>query len=199
MKKIRYIVPLFLTLSLNSFAQIAETATEISPLLIGETIPDVEVSTLDGKVVKASALISEKPTVLIFYRGGWCPYCNRQLSGMQEIQEDILSMGYQILTVSPDSPEKLKKTSEDQSLEYQLISDSKTTLMQTCGVAFQAPERKKEQLLEFSGGNNPGYLPVPTVFVLNQKGEILFEYINPNYRVRLDGAMLMAVLETLKE
>ena len=199
MKNPWHIVLLLLSLSFNSLAQVAETATEISPLLIGETIPDVEVSTLDGKVVKTSALISEKPTVLIFYRGGWCPYCNRQLSGMQEIQDEILSLGYQILAVSPDSPEKLKKTSEDQSLKYQLISDSKTTLMQACGVAFQAPERKKEQLLEFSGGNNPGNLPVPTVFILNQKGEILFEYINPNYRVRLESAMLMAVLETLRD
>lgn len=193
------IVLLLLTLSFSSYAQVAETANDISPLLIGEVIPDVKVSTLDEKDVNVHTLISEEPTVLIFYRGGWCPYCNRQLSGMQEIQDEILSLGYQILAVSPDSPEKLKKTSEDQSLKYQLISDSKTTLMQACGVAFQAPERKKEQLLEFSGGNNPGYLPVPTVFVLNQKGEILFEYINPNYRVRLDGAMLMAVLETIRE
>jgi peroxiredoxin len=49
-----------------------------------------------------------------------------------------------------------------------------------------------------SDGQNKGFLPVPSVFVVDKAGEILFEYINPNYKKRLNGDLLMAVLKTLK-
>jgi hypothetical protein len=59
------------------------------------------------------------------------------------------------------------------------------------------PETSKEHLKESSGGENPGHLPVPSVLVLNQEGEILFEYVSPIYKKRLSAGLLLAVLTEL--
>ena len=64
----------------NIFSQVPENAEDISPLLIGETIPNAKVLNSEGKALELNDILSQKPTVLVFYRGGWCPYCNRQLS-----------------------------------------------------------------------------------------------------------------------
>jgi thiol-disulfide isomerase/thioredoxin len=69
--------------------QIADTALNVTPLLIGQSAPNSKLKTVDGDPVSLKALTMQKPTVLIFYRGGWCPYCNRQLAGLKDLEGDL--------------------------------------------------------------------------------------------------------------
>ena len=179
--------------SIVSFAQIADKAENISPLLIGEKIPNVILHDTNGKEVKTIDIFDKK-TVLVVYRGGWCPYCNSQLADMQEIEKDIVALGYQVVAVSPDAPSFLKQTLDKNELHYKLYSDSEGIFSQAVGIAFQ---REKPKLDKYSEGKNPGFLPVPTVYVLNDKQEIEFMYVNPNYSTRLKGNLLLAVLKSL--
>ena len=50
---------------------VAGSAEEICPVLVGTVIPDVKVTSADGDEVSLLKLVKSKPTVLIFYRGGW--------------------------------------------------------------------------------------------------------------------------------
>ena len=178
---------------------IPQLASDVSPLLIGAKTPDLSVQNTSNDEVRIQALFGIKPTVLIFYRGGWCPYCNLHLAELQGIEQEILKEGYQIVAISPDSPENLKKSIEKNKIDYQLFSDANMELSRAFGIAFAVSEASKERLNISSGGKNPGMLPVPSVFVVNQKGDILFEYINPDYKMRLKGNLLLAVLKELKE
>ncbi|OJJ17700.1 antioxidant AhpC [marine bacterium AO1-C] len=172
---------------------VPQKAEDVSPLLIGESIPEASLMGMNGQEVNLKKFVESKPTVVIFYRGGWCPFCNRQLAGLQKIEKDILKMGYQILAVSPDSPENLKKTMDKNTLSYTLVSDASMTVAKKFGIAFQAPERYRKFLTKSSGGKNTeNLLPVPAVFLLDTAGKIKFEYINPNYRERLSPELLMA-------
>lgn len=179
--------------------QIPEKAEDISPLLVGEIFPDVEIIDIDGATLSFHKIIDEKPTVLIFYRGGWCPYCNTHLSEVGKKEAEILALGYQVVAISPDQEEKLEDTALKDEIKYRLFSDGTGDLTRAAGIAFKAPERYSQRLLDWSGGKNKGFLPVPSVFVLDTKGEILFEYISPNYKQRISGALLLAVLKVLKE
>ena len=190
MKKILFIL---LAISNISLAQIAETAEDISRLLIGEKIPKQDLVSVDDKAVSTTEIFNKK-TVLIVYRGGWCPYCNSQLMEMQEIENQIIGLGYQIVAVSPDSPKFLKETTTEDKLNYQLFSDSDGGFSQALGIAFK---RDKPKLEKYSEGKNPGFLPVPTVYVINENREIEFLYINPDYSKRLKGDLLLAVLKNL--
>jgi peroxiredoxin len=184
---------LFLVLSLLTYSQIADKAENISPLLIGEQIPDIVVYDVSGKPIQTKTIFDKK-TVLVVYRGGWCPYCNAQLADLQELESDILALGYQIVAISPDAPRFLQQTVEDEKLNYTLYSDSKGDFSQAVGIAFA---KSKGKLDKYSEGQNPGFLPVPTVYILDSNSEIQFLYINPNYTKRLDGKVLLAVLKSL--
>ena len=78
-------------------------------------------------------------SILIFYRGGWCPYCTKQLSGIAEVESEILKLGYQIIAVSPDQISKLNETGDKSKLNYQLLSDSASILANAMGLVFKAP------------------------------------------------------------
>jgi peroxiredoxin len=199
--KFLYIAAFVIRVSTTSvFSQgIPQTPTDVSPLLIGEKIPALTLPDVSGTSVSLAELVGKRQTVLIFYRGGWCPYCNVHLAELQSIENDVLQAGYQIVALSPDSPEMLKASVEKHTLRYTLLSDSKTEAARAFGLAFRAPEKYGDMLAKASGNGNRAILPVPAVFVLNKKGEILFEYINPDFKKRISGSLLMAVLKEVKE
>jgi len=197
-----YLVLAFLCFGFGAFsisAQIAEKAEDISPLLVGETIPDVELKAEDGSSNNVFNIIDKKPTVLIFYRGGWCPFCNLHLSEIQGVQNQVVNLGYQIIAVSPDSPENIKSTDDEHQLSYTLYSDEDGKFIKEMGLAFNAPDKYSGMLSERSNGKNNGLLPVPSLFVVDTSGKILFEYINPDYKTRISAGLLLAVLKELQK
>ena len=51
--------------------EVAGSPAEVHPLLVGAAIPHVSVEAPDGEAVDLHEVVTHKPTVLIFYRGGW--------------------------------------------------------------------------------------------------------------------------------
>ena len=173
-------------------------AEDISPILIGETLPNGNFQNVEGESVQLKAILEEKPTILVFYRGGWCPYCNVQLSGLVKIEEDILELGYQIVAISPDDYKNLQSTIENNSTKYKLLSDPNGEFIQEIGIAFKTSSSLKEYIIgKGQKGETSSVMPAPTVMIVDKKGVIKFEYINPNYKERISGEMLLSVLKTL--
>jgi peroxiredoxin len=167
--------------------------------LIGETIPKATLQDSEGKQVELGRLLINKPTVLVFYRGGWCPYCNVQLSGLVKIEKDILDLGYQMIAISPDDYRNLQTTESKESINYTLLSDPDAKFIQQMGIGFKTPLMLKGFIAtKGQKGETSEIMPVPTVMIVNEKGKILFEYLNPNYKERISGEMLLAVLKTIK-
>jgi peroxiredoxin len=174
-------------------------AEDISPILIGETLPNGNFQNVEGEYIQLKAILEEKPTILVFYRGGWCPYCNVQLSGLVEIEEDILELGYQIVAISPDDYKNLHSTIENNSTKYKLLSDPNGEFIQEIGIAFKTSSSLKEYIIgKGQKGETSPVMPAPTVMIVDKKGVIKFEYINPNYKERISGEMLLSVLKTIK-
>jgi len=65
------------------------------------------------------------------------------------------------------------------------------------GITFNAYEKSLDRLAEYSEGQNTGSLPVPSIFIINPDGVIIFEYVNPDYKIRISAKLLLAILENL--
>jgi peroxiredoxin len=173
--------------------------TDISPLLTGESIPMLILPDVNGKAFHLNEKIKERPAILIFYRGGWCPFCNKQLAGIQGIEADLRKLGYQIIAISTDSPHNLAKTLNKQQLAYTLLSDSDLAAAKQFGIAYKGPKNYEQVLIEGSEGRNVDkLLPVPSVFILDTKGVIQFEYINPDFTQRISPALLQAAAGAIR-
>lgn len=181
----------------------ANRAEEICPLLIGEKIPDVTLKDSNGNNVELLKTVSEKPTILIFFRGGWCPYCNLHLSELEKIEKELLDLGYQIIAVNMDRWEKLNESINKDHLTYKLLSDSKAEAVKAFGIAFKVDDQTVEKYktyninLELASGEKHHILPVPSAFIVGTDGVIKFEYINPDYKTRIKGNMLLSVAKSL--
>lgn len=195
-----------LTLSwLSHAADIALKPELIQPLLNGQKVPGgLMVKDSHGETVNLSALLSEQNTILVFYRGGWCPYCNTQLAGLRDIAPQLEKLGYRILAVSPELPAasaKSEKMTKDAALNYQLLSDASLQAIPAFGIAYYmdaATEKTYKgtygiQLTYDSTGQ--AVLPAPAVFIINKTGEIQFSYVHINYKTRLQPRLLLLAAE----
>jgi peroxiredoxin len=181
-----------------SQSEIPKVATDISPLLVGEKVPEIGLLSADNSQLLLSKVTSNKKTILVFYRGGWCPYCNQQLSALGESEAKLIEMGYQIIAISPDSPQSMKETISKEKLNYTLLSDSKGDVARAFGIAFKAPENYTPYISKASNGVNTTYIPVPSVFFINEENIIEMEYINPDYKTRISSELLIAIATSLK-
>jgi len=174
-----------------------DSADKVRPLLIGSAVPDVTLQTAGGKKFSLNEAVKEKPTILIFYRGGWCPYCNLHLGQLQDAEPQLIKLGYQILAISPDSTAILAEGTEKEKISYTLLSDSLMVAAKAFGIAFQVDDATIEKYkgygidLEKSSGQNHHLLPVPAVFIVGTDGKINFVYVNPDYKVRLTPEVLV--------
>jgi peroxiredoxin len=178
--------------------------TNSTPLKVGDTIPDVTLRTEDDKEVRLLGLVSEKPTVLIFYRGGWCPFCNRHLQSLAGIEDDLNKVGAQLLAISMDQPSKLKATPHRDKLHYRLLSDSDAAAVKAFGIAFKVDDATIEKYktyginLDAASGKDHHILPHPAVFIVNTNGVIRFAHVNPDYKVRLEPAKILEAARAAK-
>jgi peroxiredoxin len=179
-------------------AALTQAQTHANPLTVGDAVPDVTLRTEEGTEVNLRKLVSEKPTVLIFYRGGWCPFCTRHLQALVGIEDELNRAGAQMLAISMDQPAKLKETPDRDKLGYRLLSDSDAAAAKAFGIAFQVEEalvrKYKESYqidLEAASGRDHHILPHPAVFVVDTNGKIRFADVNPDYRTRLEPVRIL--------
>jgi peroxiredoxin len=178
--------------------KVPDKAEDVCPVLIGQSLPKLVLRTSDNVPFDLNAATAETPTVLIFFRGGWCPYCNLHLGQLQSIESELVQIGFQIIAVSPDRPEKLKGPAEKHGLKYRLLSDSEMIAAKALGIAFRVDDATVNKYkaaygidLEADSGQKHHLLPVPSVFLVGRDGIIQFSYVNPNYKVRIDPAVLL--------
>jgi peroxiredoxin len=185
---------------------VPNNAEDTSPIKVGEKLPNAKVTNITGDEISLNSLVADKPAILVFYRGDWCPYCMRHLAQIEEIKDQLTGMGYNLFAICPDKVSELQKTVDKKELSYTFLSDSKMDAAQKLGIAFKLDEPTVTKYkgynidLERSSDQNHGMLPVPAVFLVSKSGEILFSYTNPDYKKRLSQTeILSAAKEALSK
>lgn len=182
---------------------VPDKAADVNPLLVGMQIPEIELKNTKNKIVSLNDELRKKPTAIIYYRGGWCPYCNKQLAGLREIEDELYDLGIKVLAISPDSPEFLSETLAEHEISYHLLSDQRMDGAKKLGIAYRLDQetanRYKENGLDLKerSGQDHLILPVPAVFLADTDGKIHFQYVNPDYKVRISGNLLLAAAKDL--
>lgn len=170
---------------------------DVRPLTEGMPVPEgLLLRTHTGEGYPLSEALQTEPTVLLFYRGGWCPFCNTHLGEISEIEAELRAMGYQLIAISPDRPAKVNESAEKYGDTMTFLSDSDMEAAEAFGLAFRVSEEVLARYanygidLEAASGRDHLLLPVPAAFVITE-GVIRLAYVNPDYRTRVDADVLL--------
>lgn len=183
-------IPLTLFTVLISLVSFAQTET-INTLKIGDKAPLFEAISYSNNEVKLKNLIDSGKVVLVFYRGAWCPYCNKHMSNLQDSLNLIIEKGASLITISPEVESSVEESISKSNATFEVISDKNYQVMNQYGVSFKVKEATltKYKLfginLEEANGNQDNILPVPATFIINQNGTIEYIHFDENYKERL--------------
>ena len=197
------ILSLFIIATSTGRAEVANDPFAVQPLLPGQSAPGFTMTDAHGEAFEFVPTGLERPALIIFYRGGWCPYCNLHLAELRKI-EDQLTAHVDLMFLSADQPAVLAEAVADgEVLDYALLSDADSEIAQAFGIAFRVDDATVEKYeeygidLEAASGHDHHVLPVPAVFLVGTDGVIRFQYVNPDYRIRLSPEVLVAVAQTM--
>lgn len=179
-------------LSLTFYAMSQDIVTEEHPqgLGVGDVAPGFELLDQSGDTLSLEKLLKNGKVVLSFYRGAWCPYCNRQMAELQDSLQLILDKGATIIAVSPEVPESSGKIIEKTGATFSVVHDKGYAVMKKYKTAFVVDETtvrrydKKGLDLKGANGNTDYILPVPATYIIGQNGNIEYVYFNTDYRKR---------------
>ena len=187
----------------NTHSAVPDDPAKVHPLAVGVTAPAFVVRNADGTDRKFDPKQLKKPVILIFYRGGWCPYCNAHLGALKKAEPELLRMGYELYFLSADRPEILFSSLKEPDIHYTLLSDARMSAARAFGLAYRLDDATMEKYksygidLEAASGETHHELPIPAVYIIDRKGTIRFAHANPDYKVRLAPEPLLEAARSL--
>jgi peroxiredoxin len=185
---------------------VAASPNDVKPVDVGAKAPTGALENPDGTKTDLAALFAEKPTVLIFYRGGWCPFCTAHLAAVAAMNEDLVKAGYQIIGVSPELASRTSATTEKHGLNFTLLGDPDAEVIKAYGLAFRLDDATLEKYKGYgidlevsSGGRTHHILPVPAAYIIDREGTIRWAHWNADYKARIDANELRDVATKVAE
>lgn len=169
----------------------------------GSVAPQIAVTDVDGKAFDLHAAAKKGPVVLVFYRGGWCPYCNLQLRNLQaKVSKEIEKVGGTIVAVSVDKVDEGLKTKGKEQLSATILSDPDAKILADYNVQFKVPDElvakyKNEYKIDVEGssGRKHHIIAVPAVFVLNKSAHVTYRFVEENYKIRAPEADILKAVQ----
>lgn len=159
-------------------------------LALGRALPDFLVQTESGSEV-ASATWRGRPTVLIFYRGNWCPLCMAQIKEVAHRYHEVEAMGARVALISPQPQAHTQQLARKHGVSFEYYVDAGNGAARLLGI------------------DHPGGLPLgmsvwgyeadtvlPTVVVTDKDGVVRWTHETDNYRVRPEPDLFLSVLRT---
>ena len=162
-------------------------------LQTGKRLPDFSLVDESGQAVPIHTLIS-KPSVLLFYRGNWCPLCMAQIREIAAQYQEITAMGADVLLISPQPEDNTRALAQRMKVAFRYLSDPGNQAARTLGIAseFGIPTG-----LEVLGYDTEA--PMPTVIITDAEGRVIWADETDNYRVRPEPGVFLEVLRGLPE
>jgi peroxiredoxin len=196
MKKI--VLPLIL-LALSSYL-VAQEAPE--GLFINSKAYAFKAKDQNGNEVSLRDLLKKGKVVVVFYRGQWCPYCNKYLQRLEDSLSFIREKGATLVAITAELPENVTKTIDKTKAEYPILYDEGLKIMKAYEVEYQVPENTLSRyrntgikLEENNGVKNGNYLPIPATYIINKDQMITYRHFDSDYRKRPSVKEILKNLE----
>jgi peroxiredoxin len=167
----------------------------------GTKLPRVTLKSADGKTFALNE--PGRPLLLVFYRGGWCPFCNFQIRELTREHSKLAKRGVTLVAVSVDQVSEAAKTSASYEIPFPVLSDPDLQAHEALRVVHQASPGEIEKLkgvgmdIEQSSGKKHHKFAVPAVFIVDHAGVIRWAHANLDYKLRPSAAQLLEVIDGL--
>lgn len=168
---------------------------------VGQPAPDALVHTAEGAQVRLSDLFKKGPTLVVFYRGGWCPYCNFEIHELTQAFPEYEKRGVHPIAISVDKQSEAAKTEATFTIPFPVLSDPSLAAHTAFRVIHHADDAETAKLkgfgidLEQSSGETHHRFAIPALFLVDKSGVVRWAHADPDYKTRPRTAQILAVID----
>lgn len=207
MKKLFVFLAVFSFMSVWHIAQAQgnfKTAEQAEGLAEGVMAPKFISTDQEDQAFDLEEALVSGPVVIIFYRGQWCPVCNRHLAAIEKDLDQIYAKGATVVAISPETSAFLKQTMKKTGASFKLLHDEDYRIAEAYDVAFISDEASLNAYNDRLGANlqeahsdDSQRLPIPATYIIGQDGIIKWRHFDPDYKNRASVADIVTALEKL--
>ncbi|MBC8130584.1 MAG: AhpC/TSA family protein [Rhizobiaceae bacterium] len=190
----------------RSIGDLQATGTAKRAVGVGARVdPSPALEHVDGSPFALADVLAGRPAVLVFYRGGWCPYCNVTLRAYAAALPEIEAAGGTIVAVTPELPENASKTADANGVGFPIAIDRGNAFSRSLGLVFALPEGLRplyRQIgidLAAQNGEDSHELPIPATYVLDGDGVIRWAFVEADFTQRADPTHVVRALKALRD
>lgn len=185
-------------------AELRAAGVSAGALGTDDTAPDADLLTADGKTVTFSSVIDDAVTVVVFYRGAWCPYCNITLRAyQQDLLPALEKRGAQLVAISPQTADGTSQSQSNGTLDFTVLSDPGNVLADRFGIVTEPSAAAQEAHTQLgfsvsdSNADATARVPFPSVYVIDGAGRIRFADIRVDYTSRTEVTDIVRAIDRL--
>ncbi|MBW6479652.1 MAG: AhpC/TSA family protein [Bacteroidales bacterium] len=201
-----FIISIILITMANTLkSQSERSVDEAKGLNVGAVAPMFTALDADSNIFSLEKALKNGPVVLIFYRGFWCPVCNKHLGQIQDSLRLIEEMGAKVIAVSPEKPEYLGVMEEKTGAQFTLLYDEGYKIADAYDVTFKPSATTLFTYNTFLGAklkethsDESQRLPIPATYIIGQDGKIAWRQFDPDYKNRSTVKEILDALTDLK-
>lgn len=157
-------------------------------LVVGTKLPHFTVRNVEGNLVN-SAQLTDKPAILIFYRGNWCPFCSAQIKELISRYKQLDALGVRVVFIAPQPHENTIGISKTYDAKFDFLTDEDNAAARALGIEHKDGLPMGMQVLGYESDT-----VMPTVIITGKDGKIVWTHETDNYRVRPEPDTFLQVL-----
>jgi len=180
-------------------SRLKDSKIEDKILKKGEVFPDLSIN---GK--KVSEYLQAGPLVITFYRGGWCPYCIKQLKEINSSLKELTKKAT-LIAISPETKNQVLMTKKKNGLDFQLFSDTNNSLARQLNLTFKVEQKVVQEYealgidLKASQENENDELPIPASFVIGKNRIVRYAFADADYTKRASTKDLIEAVKAIQK
>jgi peroxiredoxin len=157
-------------------------------LIVGTKLPHFTVRDANNKSI-TSAQLTGKPSILIFYRGNWCPLCMAQLKELVARYKEISALGIRVAIISPQPHDNTVALAKKFDVKFDFLTDEGNAAARALGIENRNGTPMGMQMFGYENDT-----VLPTVVITDRDGKIVWTHETDNYRIRPEPDVYLDVL-----
>lgn len=171
-------------------------------LQVGQRAPDFSLPSAKGGQLRLAELRARGPVVLLWYRGGWCPYCNLTLQAYGERAADFRALGATVLALSAEKPDRALTTAERLKLPFEVGVDADDAVAKAYGVLFPVQPwlwglYRAALGVDAYYAHGRAELPLAATYLIDRQGQVAWAFLSADYRERAEPEAVLGALAKL--
>lgn len=157
-------------------------------LKVGSALSGFSVRNASGSVV-TSAQLTDKPAILVFFRGNWCPLCMAQVKELVSRYKDISALGVRVALISPQPHRNTVALAEKFGVQFDFLTDEGNAAARALGIEQAHGLPMGMQMMGYDSET-----VLPTVIITDKNGKVIWTHETDNYRIRPEPDVYLEVL-----